>query len=145
MAGTIEHKDLPDNLCHEPKGASTAGANTVYIADGNGSGSFGKLPVSTFNMVVQTVNNTATPNIATPVNMSDGGLSQTPTGVLTDVSAYVGIPSNITTKINMTSAELLRFYNNQLTINNQVSTTLSSLASKINEIITALKTEGLMQ
>ena len=36
----IKHKDLTGNELHEPKGAENASANTVYIADGSGSGSW---------------------------------------------------------------------------------------------------------
>lgn len=36
----IEHVDAPDGERHEPKGISTAVANTVYKADGAGSGSW---------------------------------------------------------------------------------------------------------
>lgn len=144
MAGDIEHKDLPDSLCHEPKGASTATAGTVYIADGNGAGAFGKLPVSSLNMTIESVANMVTPSIVTPVSITDGGLSQTATGILTDVSAYVGIPPAITTKINLTSSELYRFANNQTTINNQVSTAITDIVTKLNQILTALKNEGLI-
>lgn len=144
MAGDIEHKDLPDALCHEPKGASTASAGTVYIADGNGAGAFGKLPVSSLNITVPTVANMVAPNITTPVTVTDGGLSQTASGTLTDVSAYVGIPAAITTKINLTSSELYRFANNQSTINGQVSTAITDIVTKVNQILTALKNEGLI-
>lgn len=34
------HRDLPDNQLHEPKGVAGASANTVYQADGAGSGSW---------------------------------------------------------------------------------------------------------
>lgn len=37
-----EHKTLPDAELHEPKGAATAVAGTVYISDGAGSGSWVK-------------------------------------------------------------------------------------------------------
>ena len=144
MAGDIEHKDLPDSLCHEPKGASTASAGTVYVADGNGAGSFSKLPVSSLNITVPLVANMVAPNITSPVSVTDGGLSQTATGVLTDVAAYTGIPVAITTKINLTSAELLRFCNNQTTINGEVSTAISNIVTKLNQVITALKNEGLL-
>lgn len=36
----VEHKTLSDPELHEPKGASTAAAHTIYVADGVGSGSF---------------------------------------------------------------------------------------------------------
>ena len=36
----IEHKNIPDAGRHEPKGASTAAAGSVYVSDGAGSGSW---------------------------------------------------------------------------------------------------------
>lgn len=35
-----EHKDLTGDQLHEPKGAATAAAGTVYVADGSGSGAW---------------------------------------------------------------------------------------------------------
>ncbi len=35
---TVQHSTLSSSELHEPKGAATADANTVYIADGAGSG-----------------------------------------------------------------------------------------------------------
>lgn len=40
---TQEHKDITDPHIHEPKGASTATAGQVYIADGAGSGTWAAL------------------------------------------------------------------------------------------------------
>lgn len=40
---SIEHRDIPDANLHEPKGVSIAGANTGYIANGSGSGTWRKL------------------------------------------------------------------------------------------------------
>jgi len=36
----IEHADITDAERHEPKGASTAAVNTVYLSDGAGSGAW---------------------------------------------------------------------------------------------------------
>lgn len=51
----VEHSQLPDELLHEPKGASTAAAGTVYVADGAGAGLFKKLPVNSLDMTVESV------------------------------------------------------------------------------------------
>jgi microcystin-dependent protein len=40
----IAHKNLTDPDLHEPKGISTATAGQVYVADGNGSGTWEDLP-----------------------------------------------------------------------------------------------------
>lgn len=40
---TISHKLLPDNQLHEPKGVASAAVNTVYSANGAGSGTWKKV------------------------------------------------------------------------------------------------------
>lgn len=39
----VRHVDLTDPSLHEPKGAAAAAADTVYVADGAGSGAFQKI------------------------------------------------------------------------------------------------------
>lgn len=43
---TIQHSAIPDAQLHEPKGVASAVANTTYIANGGGSGSWAWLPES---------------------------------------------------------------------------------------------------
>ena len=40
---SVQHDAITDPNIHEPKGAATASANTVYVADGAGSGAWGQL------------------------------------------------------------------------------------------------------
>lgn len=42
----IEHRVITDPEIHEPKGVSTAAANTAYVANGTGSGAWQKLPLN---------------------------------------------------------------------------------------------------
>lgn len=42
----IQHESITDPYIHEPKGVATANAGDVYIADGNGSGSWTATPVA---------------------------------------------------------------------------------------------------
>lgn len=42
----VQHRNLPDSELHEPKGASTAVSNTVYVADGSASGVWKRLPAT---------------------------------------------------------------------------------------------------
>lgn len=37
---TVEHSAIPDANLHEPKGAAGASADSIYVADGAGSGSW---------------------------------------------------------------------------------------------------------
>lgn len=42
---TVQHSTLTSGELHEPKGIDTASANEIYIANGNGSGSWQAVPV----------------------------------------------------------------------------------------------------
>lgn len=42
----IQHKDIPNDQLHEPKGASSASNLTVYVANGAGSGVFRRIDTS---------------------------------------------------------------------------------------------------
>lgn len=46
---SVEHVDIDDPNIHEPKGVSTANADTVYIADGAGSGEWASLTLETID------------------------------------------------------------------------------------------------
>lgn len=143
--GYIEHNELPDELLHEPKGASTAVAGTVYVADGAGSGSFQKLPTTSLNITIPEVTSATHTDVDSTVDLDGSTLSQVADGSLTDIPSLVNIPQTLTNKINENAAELLRLYNNQKQINQQVSTSLISLESKLNTVIDALKGIGVFK
>ena len=143
--GDIEHSELPDNLLHEPKGAATAAAGTVYVANGSGSGSFKKLPTTSLNITVPSVAAISHTSIAGTTSLDGSTLSQAADGSLTDIPSLVNIPQTLTNKINENAAELLRLYNNQKQINQQVSTSLTNLENKLNAVINALKGIGVFK
>lgn len=143
--GDIEHSELPDNLLHEPKGASTAVAGTVYVADGAGSGSFKKLPTTSLNITVPSVPVISHTGISGTSSLNGSTLSQVADGSLTDIPSLVNIPQTLTNKINENAAELFRLYNNQKQINQQVSTSLMNLENKLNAVINALKGIGVFK
>ena len=121
MAGDIQHSALPDSLLHEPKGASTASAGQVYIADGEASGSFDYLPLDNVSFTRTEVSSLTPATITPTVSLNGTALSQTPDGVLLDVPAQVDVPIIVTNKINENAAELNRLYINQATINSEVA------------------------
>lgn len=145
ITGTIEHKDLPDSLLHEPKGASTAAVGTVYVADGASSGSFQKLPITSLNITIPAIATAVHTDVDATVSLDGSTLSQTANGSLTDIPSLVNIPQTLTNKINENAAELLRLYNNQKQINQQVSTSLTNLEDKLNAVINALKGIGVFE
>ena len=145
ITGTIEHKDLPDSLLHEPKGASTAAVGTVYVADGASSGSFQKLPITSLNITIPEIATAVHTDVDATVSLDGSTLSQSANGSLTDIPSLVNIPQTLTNKINENAAELLRLYNNQKQINQQVSTSLTNLEDKLNTVIDALKGIGVFK
>ena len=145
ITGTIEHKDLPDSLLHEPKGASTAAVGTVYVADGASSGSFQKLPITSLNITIPEIATAVHTDVDATVSLDGSTLSQSANGSLTDIPSLVNIPQTLTNKINENAAELLRLYNNQKQINQQVSTILTNLEDKLNTVIDALKGIGVFE
>lgn len=142
-SGDIEHKDIPDELLHEPKGAATASAGTTYIADGAGSGSFKKIPVSSLDISIPAVTSSSVASVPSTVELSGNALAQPANGVLTDVAAFTGIPQEITTMINKNASELLRVHDNQKEINTQLTTNIKKIEEKLNEVITELKGLGI--
>ena len=140
----IQHSELPDELLHEPKGASTANAGEVYVANGEGSGSFMTLPLSYVGFT-QTLVTTLTPaTITNTISLDGSSLTQTGDGTLTDVPVTAGVPVAITNKINENAAEALRLYNNQATINTEVKSAIAALETKLNTLIDALQAAGVI-
>ena len=142
--GTIEHKDLPDSLLHEPKGASTASAGMTYVADGAASGSFQFLPLTYVSFTRATIGEITPATITPIVSLTDGGLSQIPDGVLSDVPAAHNVPRRVTDTINKNAAELLRLYWNLVTIKTNTDGAITALETKLNALISALEDAGVI-
>lgn len=140
----IQHADLPDQYLHEPKGASTAVAGTVYVASGDGSGSFSKLPVSSLDFTGQQVPEITLTTIPTPVSETGTGLLQTADGTMSDVSYVTQVPVTTINEINKNFKELYTIYEKDVEIHSAVKSDVEALAAKVNSLITALATIGLI-
>lgn len=145
MAGDIQHSALPDSLLHEPKGASTASAGEVYVADGNASGSFMMLPLSNVDFTRTLVTDLTPSTITGTVSLNGSALTHPADGILLDVPVVAGIPQTITNKINENASELYRLYNNQATINTELTNAIHSLEAKLNVVIDALQAAGVVE
>ena len=130
----IEHKELPDELLHEPKGASTASAGEVYIADGAGSGSFSKLPTSSLDIVIKNITSVPASDIPETLDVDGSALTGIADGTFSNTSDAA---------LNKNFAEVFRIWQNQKEINEDVKTSINNCISKLNEIIEDLKTWGL--
>lgn len=143
--GTIEHSELPDNLLHEPKGASTAENGTVYVADGSGSGQFKKVPVESLDMTIQDVAGSSNVPVTGTVEVTGDTLTEAALGRLQDILPHAEIPADVTSRVNQNTAELFAIYTNQKIINEDLKTAITTLRSDINRVITALKNEGIFR
>lgn len=141
----IEHSQIPSEHCHEPKGAPEAAAGTVYVADGAGSGSFIKIPLSSLDTSTQALNNVKETSIDDTVMLDAASLTQVGDGHLEEIIPVVGIDAEMFNTINKNFAELYRTYLNQSTINQAVQTALEETQVKVNEIIRALKNWGIAE
>jgi len=73
---TIQHASIDDPLIHEPKGASTAAAGTIYVADGAGSGAWTPQVAAPSNVVlVESAADLPDP-IAGTISLADNTLYQ---------------------------------------------------------------------
>lgn len=152
----IQHSELPDNLLHEPKGASTATANSVYFANGSGSGSFRKIQLPDVEFTRSSVNNLTNQitnvientdvieNINNVITIDGLGLTKITDGTMEDVPYSAEVPISFTDNLNKNFAELFALYNNLVTIHNSIKKNINEATKKINETLTALKESGVI-
>jgi hypothetical protein len=141
----IEHSQIPSEHCHEPKGAPEAAAGTVYVADGAGSGSFIKIPLSSLDTSTQSLTDVDIADIDDTEMVKATSLTQLADGTLKEVTPVAGIPLETFETINKNTAELYRIYLNQTTINQSTKMAVEDALHKINEIIAALKNWGIAE
>lgn len=144
MAIKVQHSDLTGDLCHEPKGADTAAAGTVYIANGTGSGSFQQMPLTGVDFTRGTVADITPTSITASYSIDGTGLAQPLTGVMQDVGLTVGISAAGVATINKNFREL---YENVTNVDAQVtdiSTALTNLDNTVNSLLLALRNAGVL-
>lgn len=151
----VQHANLPDEQLHEPKGAVTALEGTVYVADGEASGSFRKLPVTSLDAVPETVDMLIDELIDVQTNgvveaiddLSDvdaTGLTSETDGTLHDVPYNIQVPMEIIDTINKDFAEYYQIFLNVKQVSETSKKDIAELTDKINQIITALKNFGVL-
>ncbi len=62
----VEHVDIIDSECHEPKGASSALAHQVMVSDGAGSGSY-KYQTAVLNVRIDNISTVSSAYVVSPV------------------------------------------------------------------------------
>lgn len=141
----IEHSQIPSEYCHEPKGAPEAAAGTVYVADGAGSGTWEKLPISSIDTTTQSITDVDITEITDTDMLQAAALTQIADGNLGEVIPVEGLPAEMFNTINKNTAELYKIYNNQVMINQDVKMSIEDLFAKVNEIIAAMKDWGIAE
>lgn len=115
-SNVIAHKNLTDPQLHEPKGIATAEENTVYVADGNGSGVWQTLPFSSLNYTPQaTADVTGYQSIGTITNVDYSVLTPVIDGTVIDAINMTGCNKNIKevgTEVAQLRTELIKAFNN---------------------------------
>lgn len=138
----IQHKDLPDQYLHEPKGASTAVQGTLYVADGNGSGAFIFPDLSSLDFDRTIVGTLTITSIPTPITENGAGLTESIDGSMSDIGYVTQVPVNTIKAINKNFKELYNIYTRDVAIHNAVKSDVEALTNKLNAVITALTNIG---
>lgn len=138
----IEHSTLPDELLHEPKGASTAAAGTVYVANGFGSGEFTRIPFSSILFTKEYVTELRGFSIDKNIDVVSS-VPDTSDGVLEIVTSDV-LKVDTINQLNKNTAEMLKFIQGQNKINDEVNSVLLNVRTTLNNLIASLKNEGLV-
>ena len=140
----IQHADLPDQYLHEPKGASTAGTGSVYVADGLGSGGFQLLPVSSLDFDATSFAHITPTTIPDPLTVSGVGLQELTDGSMNDVAYTTEVPVATVQTINKNFKELFNIYAKDVDIHSAVKADVEALATKLNDLIDRLESIGLI-
>lgn len=91
----IAHKNLTDPQLHEPKGASTAEANTVLFADGEGSTEFRTIDFSDVHLETAQGGAKSLPTFTDPTIIYYDSMGATTTGILTDAGTFPQVNKNV--------------------------------------------------
>lgn len=133
----IAHKDLTDPQLHEPKGASIAVAGSTIFADGSGGTVWKTIEVTDLDYTRETITDASDSLVSNASTISTAGMSATVDGTIADAANFTLTNKNI--------KELATKYNELVGKFNSLLSEHVSLISSVNALITALKTEGLVQ
>lgn len=138
----IEHANLPDELLHEPKGASTATQGTVYVADGQGSGEFKHIELDNIDFGRTTLNY-YDPFYTYVMSFIEGMTASTTSNRMDPVPNEESIPVEHTAQINKNFQELLSKLNHLIDTYKEVQKIVKENREAIRSITTALQEAGI--
>jgi hypothetical protein len=136
-SNVIAHKNLTDPQLHEPKGVAAAEEDTVYMADGNGSGTWLKVPFSALDYTPQATSVvTGYQTIGTITNVNYSVLTPNITGTVADASTFNACNKNLKevgTEVAQLRTELIKAFANT-----------DALKACLEGLITNLKNSGII-
>lgn len=138
----VQHSELKGNLCHEPKGADTASIDTVYIADGEGSGSFQQMSLNKIYFTRSSVSDVVLSDITESLSLDYSDLSQITDGSLENIGYNLNISA--VNNINKNFKELAEHVANADTQVSEIATAIANIENKINSLLEALRTAGVL-
>ena len=130
--GVIVHANLKGSQVHEPKNVETADENTVYFADGDGSGSWEPITVDKLSLLKQTVSRREQVEVNVPSEFSLVGLLNELTGVIYDATTFTATNKNtkeIAYKLNVALASLDSLNKNVKALREELSELQDRLAN----------------
>lgn len=134
----IAHKDLTDPQLHEVKGASTAEAWQVPVADGEGHTRFlaVRIPSRIVQITAQEVSGASSNTTTNPTLLGVTGLSATTTGSCEDASDFTDTNKNI--------KELAVKLNELINYAQALKASYNDLVTNYNNLQEKLETLGLI-
>lgn len=130
----IPHKELTDPQLHELKGASTAEANQVPVADGEGHTEWQAITPELITVDAQTIEDLTPQTITDPIVLNTLGLSAVVDQTMSDATTYAETNKNL--------KELAVAYKSVVDAYNELYTHHTSLVTKFNALLGALRDLG---
>lgn len=140
----MNHASISDPYLHEPKGISTAEENTVYYANGSGSGTWGKLPIPALNFTVTAVPDYTFTDAEAGKDIVYNGLITADTSQIVDLSVNSGIASEDLGKLNQNQYNMFQILDNHSSILETFRTDIESISNTVKELRQALINIGLI-
>lgn len=132
----IAHKNLTDPQLHEPKGASTASANQVPFADGEGGTSWQDITPDKLVITPETIEGASESGGTVITKLNTSGLPGTASDSMSTAVNFTGVNQNVlndSSKINELIDEIA-----------SLNSRYAALATSYNSLLEALKNLGLI-
>jgi hypothetical protein len=130
--GTIIHSQLTGEQLHEPKGVAEAEENTVYFADGSGSGLWAPITADKLTLLQQVITRREQSRVDVPSAFSLVGLLAGLTGSIFDANTFSEVNKNtkeIAYKLNVALEAIVNLDRNVNALREELSELQDRLAN----------------